>query len=360
MFDLRDDDHTRRSFCVDVPGLEEPWRIGAIVGPSGSGKSSVARRAFPQGYWVDRPWPEDRAVLDGFDVGDEASVRDITAMLASVGFSSPPAWLRPYHALSTGEQFRCQLARALLERPETPGPVVFDEFTSVVDRTVAKIGSAAVAKAVRRQGVSQRFVAVTCHHDVLEWLQPDWVLDMATQQLARGSLRRPPIELEVFACRPAAWRLFAPHHYLTSRLPGGCRCWLATATLGGGDSRVASGSAAAFAAVQRYVGRETAAMKRRPLYKIVRLVVLPDYQGVGIGGALMGWLGELHAAEGKQLGITTSHPAMIRACQASSHWRLSAVRRPGNRRQDRGRPKLRGARAMRRLTCSFLHRPAAS
>jgi hypothetical protein len=67
--------------------------------------------------------------------------------------------------LSTGQQFRCNLARAVALAAD---PIVFDEFTSVVDRTVAQIGSAAVAREVRRRKL--RFVAVTCHEDV-EWLQ---------------------------------------------------------------------------------------------------------------------------------------------------------------------------------------------
>lgn len=339
MFDLPSEPRSRRQFDVELPGFDEPWRIGAIVGPSGSGKSSVARRAWPESYWIEPEWPSDRAVIDRFDdLG--LSIRALTAALTAVGFSSPPAWLRPYRTLSRGEQFRCQLARALVD----PRPlIVFDEFTSVVDRTVATIGSSAAAKSIRRREDGKRFVAVTCHYDVLAWLEPDWVLDMATQQLARGSLRRPPIELQVAACRRAAWELFAPHHYLSAGLPRGCRCWLATW----------SGRPIAFAAVQRHVGRHSHSPRRPPLFKIARLVVLPDFQGVGIGSALMRALGEAHAAAGQRLGVTTSHPAMIRACSASPHWKLVEVRRPGNRRHDKSMPVFQKTRAVRRQTCSF-------
>src|SRR5207247_1429153 len=108
-----------------------------------------------------------------------------------VGFSSPPAWLRPFHVLSTGEQFRASLARLLAYAPEL---VVMDEYTSVVDRTVAQIGSADLAKTVRSRG--QRFVAVTCHEDVEAWLQPDWVYRAATTTFAWRCLqRRPAISL---------------------------------------------------------------------------------------------------------------------------------------------------------------------
>ena len=93
----------------------------------------------------------------------------------AVGFSSPPSWLKPYSVLSNGEKMRCDLARAMLSGQKL---FVFDEFTSVVDRTIAKIGSFAMQKAVRRTG--KQFIAVTCHFDVEEWLMPDWVFDTNT------------------------------------------------------------------------------------------------------------------------------------------------------------------------------------
>jgi hypothetical protein len=42
-----------------------------------------------------------------------------------------------------------------------------------VDREIAKVSAYAIAKAVRR--TAKRFIAVTCHYDVLDWLKPDWV-----------------------------------------------------------------------------------------------------------------------------------------------------------------------------------------
>ncbi|KPK83937.1 MAG: hypothetical protein AMJ81_07010, partial [Phycisphaerae bacterium SM23_33] len=117
MFDVPVAARARQAFCVEVPSLEEPWSIGAIVGPSGSGKTSIAKEAFGGLFY--RPaaavgalgaWPADKAVIDGF--GD-LPIRQITRTLTAVGFSSPPAWIRPYAVLSNGEKFRCDLARAL-------------------------------------------------------------------------------------------------------------------------------------------------------------------------------------------------------------------------------------------------------
>jgi ABC-type ATPase with predicted acetyltransferase domain len=67
------------------------------------------------------------------------------------------------------------MARALSEDTDM---VVIDEFTSVVDRQVAQVASHTVQKAVRRTP-GRQFVAVTCHYDVTDWLQPDWVYDVA-------------------------------------------------------------------------------------------------------------------------------------------------------------------------------------
>jgi GNAT superfamily N-acetyltransferase len=319
MFDLALEEHLRSTFSVEVPGVAEPWSIGLIVGPSGSGKSTVARAAFGGALYEAGAWPEDKAVVDGFG---EASTKEISQMLTAVGFSSPPAWIRPYGVLSNGEKFRCDLARALLGgraqeqgRRVSPGiaipgfeVVVFDEFTSVVDRTVAKIGSAAVARAIRSQRIQKRFVAVTCHYDIAEWLAPDWVVDMATQTLARGQLCRPPITLEIVRCTSAAWPLFARHHYLTSSLARGFRCYLASWN----DTQVA------FVAVAPLVG-----FKGR--MRISRIVVLPDYQGVGIGMHVLNAVAALVKAEGKGVNIVTSHPAMIRGLAASPVWRCVNV-----------------------------------
>jgi hypothetical protein len=197
--------------------LPDAWNIGVIVGPSGSGKTALARHAFGDRLIERWPWPEDKSLLDGFP--PEMGIREITGLLCSVGFSSPPAWVRPFAALSNGEQFRVNLARTLAELSDL---AVVDEFSSVVDRTAACIGSAAVAKAVRRRG--QKFVAVTCHYDCVDWLQPDWVYEPHTARTilhtdpdspgSRRSLRRPPIELEIIRVHRQMWQLFKAHHYL--------------------------------------------------------------------------------------------------------------------------------------------------
>lgn len=94
-----------------------------------------------------------------------------------------PAWLRPYHVLSNGEKFRAGLARIICEKPQR---VVIDEFTSVIDRQIAKIGAQAFAKSWRRNNSGQ-VVLLSCHYDIIEWLQPDWVYDTRTGKVKKKS-----------------------------------------------------------------------------------------------------------------------------------------------------------------------------
>jgi ABC-type ATPase with predicted acetyltransferase domain len=102
-------------------------------------------------------------------------------MLCSVGFASPPDWLKSYDCLSQGEKMRVDIARALC-LPQKD--IVFDEFTSVVDREIAKVSAYAISKAVRRQK-GKRFIAITCHYDVVDWLDPDWVFCTDTMKFDR-------------------------------------------------------------------------------------------------------------------------------------------------------------------------------
>ncbi|TWT96764.1 hypothetical protein Pla108_25380 [Botrimarina colliarenosi] len=310
MFDVPLGDHASETFAVELPERDEEWSIGLIVGPSGSGKSTVARQAFGEGLYVPADWPADRAVVDCFG---EIPVRKVVELFTAVGFGSPPSWVKPYAVLSGGERFRCDLARALAASCDTPGAVVaFDEFTSVVDRNVARICSAAIAKQIRRGVIPARFVAVTCHYDVAEWLEPDWVLDMATGQLTRRRLRRPSIELEVHRCRLEAWRLFVRHHYLSGSLARQARCYLATW----------NGEPVSFAATLPII-----AQKGRRRFS--RIVTLPDYQGIGIGMRFVEAVAALHLAEGFRINVTSSHPALIGHCQRSPDWRTVAVKKTG-------------------------------
>jgi GNAT superfamily N-acetyltransferase len=329
LFDLPLKPRAAERFTVELPDASESWQIGVIVGPSGSGKSTVARQAFGDAVYLGADWSPDIAVVDCF--GDR-SIKEITQMLTAVGFSSPPAWVKPYAVLSNGEKLRCDLARSLLSAGNDL--VVFDEFTSVVDRTAARIGSAAVAKAIRGMRVKQRFIAVSCHYDIVPWLSPDWVLDMATGALARGRLRRPDIRLDLHRISRKAWALFKRHHYLSHDLHRSAACF----------AGFVDGSIATFTAVL-YFPHAT-----RPGWREHRTVCLPDFQGVGLGSAMSEFVAGMYRATGQPYYSTTSHPALIRHRCKSPLWRVT--RTPRTSTQPHGN-HLAQAGSLGRMTAGF-------
>lgn len=301
MFDIEAADGTERSWTADLPIEDRDWNIGLIVGPSGSGKSTLLAEAFGQPRAHD--WPAGSAVVDGFPAS--MGIHDVTGVLGAVGFSSPPSWLRPYATLSTGEQFRVDVARVLAETGEGDVAVV-DEFTSVVDRTVAQIGAAAVGKHVRRTGA--KLVAASCHYDIIEWLGPDWVYDAGAGTFTWGSLhRRPPIVLELARASRSWWSVFHHHHYLSGSLAKGSTCFVAFV----GDRPAAFVAVAVMPSPKGYV------IKREH-----RVVCLPDFQGVGIGNAVAELVASLYRSRGMRYRSTTSHPAMIAHRARSPLWKM--------------------------------------
>jgi GNAT superfamily N-acetyltransferase len=317
MFDVPLSKKAEQTIDFEPPPIEESWNIGCIVGPSGSGKSTIAKHLFGKQYYTAGDWQPDQAIIDGFG---ELPIKTITSMLTVVGFSSPPSWIKPYSVLSNGEKFRCDLAKALLQTEaeyRLNDLIVFDEYTSVVDRNVAQIASAALAKGIKSGAIPCRFVAVTCHYDILDWLEPDWVLDTATGTVSRRLLQRPNIELEIFRCERRLWNMFKTHHYLSSNLVTTCRCYAA----------LWNGKPVAFCALIPQQGFER-------WYRVSRIVTLPDYQGVGIGSKFLDALAELYVQQGYRFSITASHPSVLSHCRRSEHWKAINVMKTGAKRSS--------------------------
>lgn len=300
MFDVPIEDKTANKWDADLPIEDKQWNIGLIVGPSGSGKTTLARHVWPDQMAAIHEWSPDRSLLDDFPA--DMGIRDVVGLLTSVGLGSPPAWMRPHNTLSNGEAFRASMARALAE---TDSVVVVDEFTSVVDRQVAKVASHTVQKTVRRQG--RQFVAVSCHYDIADWLQPDWVYDVAAGSFAWRSVQpHPTIELRIHKVDHSVWPLFRRHHYLSADLHRATHCF------GGfiGDELVG------FVAYMHFPHPRVKNMKM-----CHRSVVLPDYQGLGISGRMNEWVGQYLRENGFRYRRVMAHPAVISYCTRSPRWR---------------------------------------
>lgn len=165
-------EHSNEHFVGDIE-IPQNWHIGIIVGGSGTGKTTIARELFGEQY-VNKFEYTHKSVIDDMP---QRNMKEIEQMFYAVGFGSVPSWLKPYNVLSNGEKMRVDLARALLEQDQ----ICFDEFTSVVDRQVAETMCIATNKAIKRTG--KEFIAVTCHYDVIKWLDADWIFDTNKMQM---------------------------------------------------------------------------------------------------------------------------------------------------------------------------------
>lgn len=151
--------------------LPKDFKIGVIVGSSGSGKTTMLKHFGTEQQPI---WDNNKSILSHFDSPEDGINR-----LGSVGFNSIPSWYKPYNVLSNGEKFRADLARKIASN------VVIDEYTSVVDRNVARAASVALSRYVNNNDI-KNIVISTCHMDVVEWLEPDWVINTDSGELLDG------------------------------------------------------------------------------------------------------------------------------------------------------------------------------
>ena len=265
MFDLPEREMAASErFSAELPEENDPWQIGLIVGPSGSGKTTIARAAFGRLDGA-RRWPRDRAVVDCFRPPfDQGNHRHADGR-------------RLQFAAGVGQA----VSRALPRRafPLRPGAGILDRQPPRGLRRVHqrrrshgrphRLGGGRESRAA--DVPCRQFVAVTCHYDVAEWLEPDWVLDMAAEWNERRRLSTMMNDettsgwtrLDIATCGDAAlshggvfgglrfnlrlhrttadvWPLFARHHYLTAALNRSAHCYVGL--LDGGVGRDSAGT----------------------------------------------------------------------------------------------------------------------
>lgn len=303
---------------IDGVDLSGEWNIGVVVGASGSGKTSIGKQIFGENKIANLAdgWSGDAPIID--DIDPEGDFNKVTGVLASVGLGDVPAWLRPFRVLSNGEQFRAGLAKIICEKP---AEVVIDEFTSVVDRQIAKIGSQAFQKAWRRENPSGKVVLLTPHYDIIDWIQPDWIIDTGKKAFERGyPRRRPKIELEIRKVNGSYWNHFKPHYYLDLPRPIAAEYFVGTV----------DGELACHVAVSPafHIGG----------YRATRLVTMPEWQGAGVGTRFLNAIAQYHldgnGRKNKELPtyFHTSHPQLCSALRRSDKWvQVSANLYGGNK-----------------------------
>ena len=141
--------------------------------------------------------------------------------------------------------------------------------------------------------------------------------------------------------------MFRQYHYLNGTLGAGVRCYTA----------VYQDKPIAFIAVAHIK------MKSR-YFRVSRLVVLPDYQGIGVGKRLLNFIAELYTSQTKMpFYILTSNPQIIRGITQgiTPSWKVS---RFGHASKGKGDTKInngiRSSLSRSRLTVSMQYLTADS
>lgn len=291
--------------------LETEYNIGLIVGASGSGKTTLAKKMFGQDCFkelLDLSKPIIEQLPEHFSYDECAQT------LSGVGLSSVPCWIRPAHTLSNGQRAR---AEACLQMVNSQGTTVIDEWTSVVDRTVGKVMSHSIQKHARRQ--KKTIVLCSCHYDVVEWLNPDWIIDCNKQEfIDRRSMvgtfkRTDQLRLDIREVGRKTWPFFSKYHYLSERLPTGK---IFTFGLFQGVEQIGFSCWAAY-----IIGDQKTFFPNR-------IVVHPDYAGLGLSLHLLNEPAKWMVKRGYKIRAKFSSLPMYKIGMRDPLWRLAKTSRP--------------------------------
>jgi len=290
-----------REGVVVVPDKPKEGLV-LLVGSSGSGKSTIL------GEWFEK---QNANFNDDILLKNYTSVEKAEELLLACGLRSIPTWFRAYNTLSNGEAHRAEVAKLL-----DMGAPYIDEFSSVVDRNTAKSLAHCVKKYHSRNG--GLLVVATCHRDVEEWLLPDYVYDTNKQSFrSRRSLRRPEIRITILPCSVEDWVYFKDHHYLSDSISRSCHCYIG----------LIEGEPVAFSAVMHGCNRDIPTYWRES-----RLVVRPEFQGLGIGKKMSEAVAQIYSDNNKRFFSKTAHPALGEHRNKSELWRATSTN--GQRRRS--------------------------
>jgi ABC-type ATPase involved in cell division/GNAT superfamily N-acetyltransferase len=291
-FDIQNREETSVTIPMDIDGLNSfEWNVGVIYGGSGSGKSTILKEL---GGIKTIEFDVDKPLISNFDwlEPEEAS-----RVLTSIGLSSVPTWLRPFRLLSNGEQYRAYLAYLVASSKEDE-TILVDEYTSVVDRDVAKAMSLALQKYIRRE--KKKVILASCHFDIMEWVMPDWIYTpLKGGGLERPDylrLGRPEISLQVSRVEPETFDFFKKHHYLTESVN---RTYIFLLFEW-------NNKPIGINVIGRHLGKNGGFK----VFRESRIVIHPDYQGMGIGSKISEFCGGILKSIGGKFYTKTINPAL--------------------------------------------------
>lgn len=295
--------------------IESEYNIGLIIGASGSGKTTLAKKIFGDDCFksiLDESKPIIEQFPDSYDYEQCASI------LSGVGLTQVPCWIRPVYTLSNGQKSRAEAALLMCKNDSI---TIIDEWTSVVDRTVAKVMSHCIQKHARKE--NKKIILLSCHYDVIEWVNPDWIIDCNKQEyqnrrlLRQGFERTEKLQFEIRECGRETWKYFSKYHYLSSNLPGGK---IYIYGLYKGQDQIG------FICYANYVPYKKSGLKKKILHAN-RIVIHPDYAGIGLGILLATKTAGIVKKMGVDVFCKFSSTPIYKSMQKSKLWKIISISR---------------------------------
>ena len=288
---------------VVIPDLPRDG-IVLVVGTSGSGKSTILKSL---GEYKPPAIEFYNNVIENFSTPERGE-----ELLLACGLRSIPTWFRTPHTLSNGEHHRFEMAMCLDQ-----GISTIDEFTSVVDRDTAKSLALSIRKYYDQRGTTDPLYIASCHRDIIDWLDPEWVYDTDLQVLdnRRSPFRmgsRPELALTIRSTGPDYWRYFSKYHYLDTGMSRSVHCYVLLL----GDKPI--GFHAAIHSTNRDI---------HSYWRGHRTVILPEFQGMGIGTAFSDAIAEIYVSRGMRYFSKTAHPSFGEHREKSPLWRATSTNR---------------------------------
>lgn len=291
------------------------FNIGLILGSSGSGKTTLAKHIFGENVFKEH-LDSQKTLLD--QLPNELSYEECASLISGIGLTSVPCWIRPAYTLSNGQKAR---AEAVLTMCSNDNLSVLDEWTSVVDRTVAKVMSHCLQKFVRKQ--NKKIILLSCHYDVVEWLNPDWIIDCNQSKfIDRRSLhsnerrRKESLNFDIREIDSSSWKYFSKYHYLSQNLPGGKNYYFG---LFDGENQIG------FQNFSNYVPHGNKAEKK--ILHSNRTVIHPDYCGFGLGIKIIDVCSKIMHDRGFRIMAKFSSEPIYKSMMKSKNWTLKRIDR---------------------------------
>ena len=162
---------------------------------------------------------------------------------------------------------------------------------------------------------------MSCHYDVVEWLNPDWIIDCNKQEYTDRRLlwqdfkREEQLNFQIKQITKESWSYFRKYHYLSEKLHGGDNHFYG---LFKNENQIG------FLCFSNYVPHRKGTKK---IYHFNRLVIHPDFSGFGLGISFINKTSEIMKKKDFRIMGKFSSVPVYKSLFKDPNWKLLEVKR---------------------------------